>query len=155
MLICVDPCNRSERISTGRWPGGPHKDISEETKARICNFFESGLLASATYKELMKQLRSDCHNEQEYEMKLADRPIIPRKSDINRLYGQFTKKMFGSCNIESMFIKLEKRIEELLELSEDYTFQFIQYNKSDGQPLIYSVKDFGFLVHLRMDQALS
>ena len=98
-----------------------------------------GLLAGAAHKDLIGQLRSECSDDQEYEIKLADRSIIPRRPDMNRLYGQFTKNMFGNSNIESMFEMLEEKINELKEESSDYTFRFLKFVLELCQPFILVV----------------
>ena len=54
------------------------------------------IAAWCSTKELMKQLRSECKDVFEYEEKFADRSIIRRRPDINRLYGPFTREMYGS-----------------------------------------------------------
>ena len=115
------------------------KDISTETKSKIQQLFNAGLLPGAAHKEVMKQLRSECKDVFEYEEKLADRSIIPRRPDINRLYGLFTREMYGSTNVSCMFEKLEEKIEELKETAEDYTFKLVKHNEKDSQPLILVV----------------
>ena len=87
----------------------------------------------------MHQLRSECENDLEYQEKLADRSIIPRKPDFNRLYSLFTKEKYGASNLESMYEKLEEKINYLKEQSEDYSFLLQKYNQENNEPFILVV----------------
>ena len=62
------------------------KDLTEETKLKLEELFHVGLLPGAVHKELTRQIRSECSNDLQYEEKLADRAIIPRRPNVNRLY---------------------------------------------------------------------
>ena len=108
-------------------------------KVKIQKLFDVGLLPGTAHKDLICQFRSECSDNQEYEIKLADRPIIPKRPDMNRLYGLFTKNMFGNSNIESMFEMLEEKINELKEESSDYTFRFLKFDLELCQPFILVV----------------
>ena len=115
------------------------KDISAETKTKIRKFFDAGLLPGAAHKDLIRQLRSECNSDEDYEEKLADRSIIPRRPDMNRLYGLFTKDMFGSCDVESMFEMLETKLNLLKQESSDYTFKLLKFDEKLCQPFILVV----------------
>ena len=115
------------------------KDISAETKTKIRRLFDAGVLPGAAHKYLIRQLRSECNNDEEYEEKLADRSIIPRRPDMNRLYGLFTNDMFGNCNVETKFEALEMKINLLKGESSDYTFKLIKFDEQLCQPFILVV----------------
>ena len=74
------------------------KDISTETKSKIHQLFHAEFLPGAAHKELVIHLRSECKAAFEYEEKLADRSIIPRRPD-NRLYGLFSREIYGSTKV--------------------------------------------------------
>ena len=115
------------------------KDIADETKAKIETLFHAGLLPGAAHKDLIRQLRSECESDLLFEEKLADRSIVPRRPDMNRLYGLFTKEMFGNNNIETMFEKLETKIDQLGQESGDYTFKLQKFDEQTSQPFILVV----------------
>ena len=98
------------------------KDIPIEVKSQIEKLFQTGLLPRAAHRELLRQLRSECNSELEYQEKLADRSILPRKPDFNRLYGLFTREKYGTADLHCMYEKLEEKISELKGESIDYEF---------------------------------
>ena len=63
--------------------------------------FEKGLLPSAVHKEFLRQLRTECTDEMDYHLKMADRSIIPRRMDVNATYVRFTRylvqEVFPKC----------------------------------------------------------
>lgn len=84
------------------------KDISDCSKEKIRLLFERGLLPGSAYKELLRQLKSECSSDVEYHLRLSDRSIVPRRHDFNAIYGQFTKEKFGTGNIQEMYKQLGK-----------------------------------------------
>ena len=115
------------------------KDIGVETKAKIEKLFHAGLLPGAAHKDLIRQLRSECGSVLEFEERLADRSVIPRKPDMNRLYGLFTKEIFGNNSIENMFATLEARIDQLMESGIIYSSKLQKFDEKTSQPLILVV----------------
>ena len=57
------------------------EDKSLVTKSKIERLFHAGLLPG-----VMREICSECENDLEYQQKLADRAIIPRRPDINGLH---------------------------------------------------------------------
>ena len=110
-----------------------------ETKAKIEKLFHAGLLPGAAHKDLIRQLRSECGSVLEFEERLADRSVIPRKPDMNRLYGLFTKEIFGNNSIENMFATLEARIDQLMESGIIYSSKLQKFDEKTSQPLILVV----------------
>ena len=112
------------------------KDIPGTVVEQIKSLFENGLLPGAAHRELMKQVRSECINEEQYHVRIADRSQVPRKSDFNNLYKEYNRKKFGTENLSQMFLTLNKRIEELKKQSSNYILHFQEFIAEADQPFI-------------------
>ena len=113
-----------------------YKDIPIEVKTKIKELFSSGLLPGATHKELLRQLKSECQDDLEFHEKSADRSIIPRRPDINRLYGKFTQERFGTENLSSMYNKLEEKMNALRQKDNNYDFKLQKYDPECDLPFV-------------------
>ena len=100
------------------------------------NLFISGLLPSAAHKEFMRQLKSECSDDLEYHLKLADRSIFPRRMDFNIAYGKFTKSAYGTTNLKEMYKQLDSRIKALKEKDSDYTLACQEFEEENNQSFI-------------------
>ena len=49
------------------------RDIADHIKIKVKDLYDRGLLPGAAYKELMKELKSECKDDLDYHLKLADR----------------------------------------------------------------------------------
>ena len=108
-------------------------------KDRIKSLFADGLLPGAAYREMLRQLRSECDNDLQYHLKLPDRSTMPRRIDFNSIYGQFTKDFYGSKSLVDMFLALEERIKILKEeeyKDEEYTIEFQKFDEIEEIPFI-------------------
>ena len=83
------------------------KDIPDSLVHQIKDMFSGGLLPGAAHKELMHQLRSECKNDLEYHQRLADRSEIPRRKDVNDIYSDFKKELYGTGSLSTMFSTLQ------------------------------------------------
>ena len=113
-----------------------YKDIPPKVLEQVMTLFENGLLPGAAHKELMRQVKSECENEEQYHIKVADRSQIPRRSDFNNIYRDFKRMKFGSNDISEMFATLAKRIEDLKEKCCEYILEFQEYIDEINQPFI-------------------
>ena len=88
---------------------------------------------------MLRQLRSECDNDLQYHLKLADRSTMPRRIDFNSIYGQFTKDLYGSKSLVDMFLALEERIKILKQeeyKDEEYTIEFQKFDEIEEIPFI-------------------
>ena len=83
------------------------KEIPDEVVETIKGMFSNGLLPGAAHKEFMRRLRSECKDDLEYHLKLADRSRVPRRADFNTIYVSFNKSKYGTKNLKTMFSKIK------------------------------------------------
>jgi hypothetical protein len=60
----------------------------------------------------MRELRSQCREDMEYHLKLADSLInlkVPRKGDFNDIYAAFNKNLYGTESLKSVFAKIKTK----------------------------------------------
>ena len=114
------------------------KDISDSVIRRIEGMFACRLLPGTAYRELLRQLRSECKDDLEYQ-RLSDRSHAPWTKDFNDIYTEYKKEYFGSGSLSNMFSTLEERIKSLQEKDEDYIIKFQQFDEAINQPFILVV----------------
>ena len=115
------------------------KDISPLVTNRINGMYARGLLPGAAYRELLRQLRSECKDDLEYHQRLSDRSEAPRRNDFNEIYAEFKKERFGTGSLVDMFSRLEERIKTLKEADEEYTIEYQPFEEKLDQPFILVV----------------
>lgn len=71
----------------------------------------------------------------------ADRSVVPRRPDFNRLYASFCDEKYGAKNGEKMFDALEAVIEEYMEANEGSIIQFQRFKQieKETQPFIMTI----------------
>ena len=62
------------------------KDIPASVVIHIIEMFASGLLPDASYRELLRQLRSECKDDLEYHRRLSDRSAALRRKNFNDMH---------------------------------------------------------------------
>jgi hypothetical protein len=85
------------------------KEIPTAVIEIIKDVFSSGLLPGAAHKEFMRELRSQCREDMEYHMKLADSSKVPRRGDFNDIYAAFNKNLYGTESLKSVFAKIKTK----------------------------------------------
>ena len=115
------------------------KDVPASVISHIKEMFASGLLPGAAYRELLRQLRSECKDDLEYHRRLSDRSQAPRRKDFNDIYTDFKKERFGTGSMSEMFSTLEERIKCLKQKDEEYIIEFQKFDESIDQPFILVV----------------
>ncbi len=79
----------------------------------IKEIYDRGLLPAAAYREVLRQLKTECKNNLEYHKKLSDRSQAPRRNDF---YREYKKERFGCGSLPTMFLALQDRIKFLQEI---------------------------------------
>lgn len=115
------------------------KDIPPAVIETIKAMFSTGLLPGAAHKEFMRELRSQCKDDMEYHMKLADRSKVPRRGDFNDIYAAFNKSLYGTDSLKSMFVKIKERISALKEKDSDYNIVLQEFDNEINQPFILTI----------------
>ena len=115
------------------------KDVPASVISHIKEMFAGGLLPGAAYRELLRQLRSECKDDLEYHRRLSDRSQAPRRKDFNDIYTDFKKERFGTGSMSEMFSTLEERIKCLKQKDEEYIIEFQKFDESIDQPFILVV----------------
>ena len=115
------------------------KEIPDAIVHTIKDMFSNGLLPGAAHKEFMRQLRSECKDEIEYHLRLADRSKVPRRADFNDIYGSFNKTLYGTENLKSMYAKIKDRIGALKEKDDDYSMCLQEFDETLNQPFILTI----------------
>ena len=115
------------------------KDVPASVISRIKEMFAGGLLPGAAYRELLRQLRSECKDDLEYHRRLSDRSQAPRRKYFNDIYTDFKKERFGTGSMSEMFSTLEERIKCLKQKDEEYIIEFQKFDESIDQPFILVV----------------
>ena len=100
--------------------------------------FARGLLPGAAYREMMRQLRSECNDDLDYHRRLSDRSQAPRRKDFNNIYTEFKKERFGTGSLSEMFSTLKERVKSLKEKEkdQDYTIECQEFDESIDQLFI-------------------
>ena len=114
------------------------KDIPAHVVDRIRDMYGHGYTPGLAYKELIKGVRIECHDEVDFHWKLADRSKVPRRRDFNQLYTEYNKEMYGSKNLKDMFEKLKERI-SILKEKDGYKVRFSQYDTEENNPFILAL----------------
>lgn len=115
------------------------KEIPGEVVDTIKDMFARGLLPGAAHKEFMRILRSECKDEKEYHLRLADRSKVPRRADFNDIYTSFNKNLYGTENLKSMFAKIKERIAALEQKDDEYSMVLQEFDETINQPFILTV----------------
>ena len=95
-MVAIEICQKQENLnhnhvviewnhnhSTTSLQSKTFKDIPLKIKEKVKELLTADLLPSVVHKEIMRQLRSECTDNLEYQEKLASIPCIP---DINSLW---------------------------------------------------------------------
>ena len=112
------------------------KDIPQLVTNQIKEMYANGLLPGAAYRELLRQLRSECKDDFEYHQRLSDRSVAPRRKDFNDIYDEFKKERFGTGSLADMFASLEERIKCLKETDKEYVIEYQPFDEKIDQPFI-------------------
>ena len=115
------------------------KDIPASVVCHIKEMFASGLLPSAAYRELLRQIRSECKDDLEYHQRISDRSQAPRRKDFNDIYTEYKKECYGTGSLSDMFASLEERIKDLKIKDEEFTVEFQKFDEEIDQPFILVV----------------
>ena len=99
----------------------------------IKEIYDRGLLPAAAYREVLRQLKTECKNNLEYHKKTSDRSQAPRRNDF---YREYKKGRFGCGSLPTMFLALQGRIKFLQEKDEDYILSFQVFNEAENCPII-------------------
>ena len=110
------------------------KDMPASVVSLVKEMFARGLLPGAAYREMMRQLRSECNDDLDYHRRLSDRSQAPRRKDFNNIYTEFKKECFGTGNLSEMFSTLKERVKSLKEKDQDYTIECQEFDESIDQP---------------------
>ena len=100
----------------------------------VKEMFARGLLPGAAYREMMRQLRSECNDDLDYHRRLSDRSQAPRRKDFNNIYTEFKKERFGTGSLSEMLSTLKERVKSLKEKDQDYTIECQEFDESIDQP---------------------
>jgi hypothetical protein len=93
----------------------------------------------APHREFMRKLRSECANDLEYHLKLADPSKVPGRSDFNSIYVSFNKSLYGTESLKSMFTKVKERIASLKDKDDAYIITLQEFNEEANQPFILTL----------------
>ena len=115
-----------------------YKDISPETIVRINNYFVHGYTPSLAYRQLLREIKTECENEGVYAVKLADRSTCPRRGDFNNLYTGYCRTKYGAKNGIDMFNNTVERLKKYTEES-GTNIKYQIYNKEEDCPLIIAI----------------
>jgi hypothetical protein len=115
------------------------KDVSASVISHIKEMFAGELLPGAAYRELLRQLRSECKDDLEYHRRLSDRSQAPCRKYFNDIYTEFKKERFGTGSMSEMFSTLEERFKCLKQIDEEYILEFQKFDESIDQPFILVV----------------
>ena len=94
------------------------------------------------YKEFLRELRSSCKDDSEYQLRRADRSIAPRRTDYNVLFTAYCSESYGGKNGSEMFDTLEDMINSFLDDNPDALVQMQRYEEKELEKGIKDVTPF-------------
>ena len=100
------------------------------------NYFQHGYTPSLAYKQLLKDLRCECENEDNFVLKKADRSVCPRRGDFNNMYTDYCKTKYGGKNGDAMFENMVDRLKKYVDANTSAEMTYQIYNRDDDVPLI-------------------
>ena len=115
------------------------KSIADSVASSVRQLFERNMTPSMAYYEYLQRLRQEAENELEFHIKKADRSICPRRRDFNSLYKIYCQEEFGGKNGETMFVELEKKIQEYKETHPECSLKYNLIDQATSEPLIIAI----------------
>ena len=100
------------------------------------NYFQHGYTPSLAYKQLLKDLRCECENEDNIVLKRADRSVCPRRGDFNNMYTDYCKTKYGGKDGDAMFENMVGRLKKYVDANTSAEMTYQIYNRDDDVPLI-------------------
>ena len=114
------------------------KDISINTRDQIKTMYQNGFTPRLAFKEMYKEVTKQASDEIQVHLKIADRSIMPLRSDFNSLYTEFKREKFGTKDLQTMFSLLNEKVEKLRE-SDGYRIKFQPFNEVENDPFILTI----------------
>lgn len=104
------------------------REISEDSKVKLNCLFELGYSPSKAFHEFSLRLKAQYPDPTVYQLKSADRAILPKRTDFNNLYKSYTDAKYGSRNAAAIYTKLTGNV--LVKYIRIISFIFIPELKS-------------------------
>ena len=104
---------------------------------KIFNIF-LGKTPAFAITHFIDKLREQFPDPLKFQQAVADRSKNPRQGDFYNIYTQHFKEAFGAKNGQEMIAALDKRIEELRSVDDDFSIYKQNFDSDACQPFIFA-----------------